>query len=71
MDMEYILILMGLYMKENGRKINKMEMDLNNGQMVLVIRDNTYRAKNKDREYLNGKMVLTSKVIFITIQSKD
>ena len=43
MAMGYTLILMVADMKDNGFKINSMDMESNNGQMVLNMRDNMNR----------------------------
>ena len=43
MVMVYTRILMEADMKDNGFKINSMDMESNNGQMVLNMRDNMNR----------------------------
>ena len=43
MAMVYTRILMEADMKDNGFKINSMDMESNNGQMVLNMRDNMNR----------------------------
>jgi hypothetical protein len=43
MVMVFTRILMEADMKDNGFKINSMDMELNNGQMVLNMKDNMSR----------------------------
>lgn len=51
-----------LSMKENGKMINSMELGLNNGRMEQCIRVLMFLGKKKDKEYLNGRKDLITKV---------
>lgn len=49
MEMENISMLLGLYMKDNGKIINKMEKVLKFGQMELDMKENLLTEKNLAR----------------------
>lgn len=56
MDLDSTFMRMEQDTKGIGKTINKMELDLKLGQMVLVIRVNIIKAKNQVKDCLNGKM---------------
>ena len=56
--MGHIDIQMEQNMKENEKKINKMEKEKIISLMVLHMKVNMLMVKNKDMEYLNGQIIL-------------
>ena len=61
-EKEFIFIVMGLFIKVNGRKINNMESVKKFGLMAHLMKENLYKEKNKVKEYLNGVMEQYMKV---------
>lgn len=56
--MELIYMLMDLNMKGNGKMIYNMVMELNHGLMDRNIQEHITKEKNKEKENINGLMVL-------------
>jgi hypothetical protein len=54
----YITIMMGLCIRELGKKINKMGLEKKFGQTQLVIKGNIKMVKNAGKAILNGQMDL-------------
>ena len=57
MDMEYTFMWMVLNMRVIGKKINKMAMGLNNGQMVVFMKVFIKMEKNMVQANIYGLMV--------------
>lgn len=58
-------------MKENGKMINKMVMEKNNGQMDLNIKDNMKMVKNMVKVYYNllmGHFIMENSIITIYME---
>lgn len=45
-------------MKDTGQTTSKMDMEYRNGQMVASIRENLKMAKNMEKEFMFGLMVV-------------
>ena len=56
--MGFIFIPMGLGMRENGEMIYNMVMVLKHGLMGLGMRVIMFKERNKDSEYIIGRMGL-------------
>jgi hypothetical protein len=48
MALEFISIWMGHSMRVSGRKTNRMERELNDGQMELVMKETTFRERKME-----------------------
>ena len=57
-DMEYIYTQMELDMRENGKKINKMEKVKKFGLMALLMKEIMWMEKSRVLEFLNGQIIL-------------
>lgn len=58
-------------MKENGKMINKMVMERNNGQMVQNIKDNMKMVRNMAKDYYNlqmGHFIMENLIIMIYME---
>ena len=68
MDMEFTFMLMEPNMKVIGKKINKMVMELNNGQMVVYMKVFIKMEKNMVQANTYGQMapnIMVSGVIML------
>ena len=63
MGKEYIYIRMGLSMKDNGKMINKKELEKKDGWMVLGMKENIKMEKRMEKENFIGLMVQIMKEI--------
>lgn len=74
MDLEYIFILMGLYIKDYGRMINNMGKDQKFGLMVQNMKVITLKVKNKVMgrfSFMMGQFIKVNlnKIIFMVLGS--
>jgi hypothetical protein len=71
MAMGYIIMLMGLFTVECGEKTCRMDKDMKNGLMDLLILAPTIMVRNKVLDYTNGVMVLSILESGMTIKSTE
>jgi len=68
-DMENLIKLMGIYMKENGKMINKKEKGKKYGPMVQFMKGNFIKELKMEKENLLGERgVVLMKVNFLIIK---
>ena len=63
-------------MKVNGKKINKTVLEKKYGHMEQFMKENIFKAKKKEEDYLNGQMDpfmmdKYSKIIFKDLENID
>ena len=61
-DMEYITIMKIVFMKDFGKKTHLLKLELKNGKMILILKENILKEKKMELEFIIGKMVLIMKV---------
>ena len=64
MAMVNYLILMDLHIKETGKMINKMDMELNHGLINRNIKEISKMVRKTEKDDLFGLMALTTKETF-------
>lgn len=70
MAMVNYLILMDLHIKETGKMINKMDMELNHGLINRNIKEISKMVRKTEKDDLFGLMALTTKETFEIILQK-